>query len=94
MKSDFTSPYKCFDFSNFKCNLIVITDSKDLNSSNTFSYHKLLPLDGAFMKYKISISVDERTIVKIREGIRKGKFRNRSHAFEYALQMITGEIEK
>ncbi|MGV8161878.1 MAG: hypothetical protein ACP5N2_00920 [Candidatus Nanoarchaeia archaeon] len=37
------------------------------------------------MKYKVSICVDEETLVKIREGIRKGKFRNRSHAFEYSL---------
>ena len=38
------------------------------------------------MKYKISISVDEETLLKIREHIKKGKFRNRSHAFEYAIQ--------
>jgi hypothetical protein len=94
VKSDLTSAYKGFVFLNFRCNLLVITDSKDLNTSNTFSYLKLLLINGAFMKYKISISVDEKTIVKIREGIRKGKFRNRSHAFEYALQMITGGMEK
>lgn len=37
------------------------------------------------MKHKICISVDEETLLKIREEIRKGKFRNRSHAFEYAI---------
>jgi Arc/MetJ-type ribon-helix-helix transcriptional regulator len=37
------------------------------------------------MKYKVCISVDEETLLKIREHIRKGKFRNRSHAFEYAI---------
>jgi hypothetical protein len=37
------------------------------------------------MKHNICISVDERTLLIIREGIRSGKFRNRSHAFEQAL---------
>jgi len=40
------------------------------------------------MKYKISISVDEETILKIREGMRKGLFRNKSHAFEYAIHEV------
>jgi len=40
------------------------------------------------MKYKISISVDEGTLLKIREGIRLGKFRNRSHAFEYSINKV------
>ena len=38
------------------------------------------------MKHKICISVDEETLLKIKEHVRKGKFRNRSHAFEYAIQ--------
>jgi Arc/MetJ-type ribon-helix-helix transcriptional regulator len=39
-------------------------------------------------KFKISISVDETTLVAIRKGIREGRFRNRSHAFEYAIQKV------
>lgn len=39
-------------------------------------------------KYKISISVDEQTLALVRDGIRQGKFRNRSHAFEQAVQTI------
>jgi len=38
------------------------------------------------MKYKICISVDEETLLQVREHVRKGRFRNRSHAFEYAVQ--------
>lgn len=38
------------------------------------------------MKHKICICVDEETLLQIREKIRSGKFRNRSHAFEYAIQ--------
>ena len=38
------------------------------------------------MKYKVCISVDEETLTKVREKIRSGRFRNRSHAFEYAIQ--------
>lgn len=44
------------------------------------------------MKLKISISVEEDTINKIRESVRKGRFRNRSHAFEYALNHILEEV--
>ena len=40
------------------------------------------------MKYKISISVDEETILAVRESIRNGKFRNRSHAFEAAFRGV------
>jgi Arc/MetJ-type ribon-helix-helix transcriptional regulator len=38
------------------------------------------------MKHKICISVDEETLLRIREHVLKGKFRNRSHAFEYAIR--------
>lgn len=43
------------------------------------------------MKHKVCVSVDEETIVRIREGIRNGRFRNRSHAFEYAIQRLEDE---
>lgn len=47
------------------------------------------------MKNKISISVDEETLNKIDETIMKKKFRNRSHAFEYALtKVLESENEK
>lgn len=39
-------------------------------------------------KSKISISVDEETLAKIDERIIKRQFRNRSHAFEFALNEI------
>lgn len=43
------------------------------------------------MKHKISISVDEETIVRVRKLIRSKRFRNRSHATEYALQRLLEE---
>ncbi len=43
------------------------------------------------MKVKLSVSVDENTLDIIQEHIRKGKFRNRSHAFEYAINRIAQE---
>lgn len=46
------------------------------------------------MKSKISISVDEETLMKIDESINKKKFRNRSHAFEYALNEILEGVEE
>lgn len=47
--------------------------------SITFSYFM------ANGKYKVSICVDEETLILIREKIRQGHFRNRSHAFEYSV---------
>jgi len=46
------------------------------------------------MKHKISVSIGEETLIKIREGIRNGKFRNRSHAFEYSIQRILFGVDK
>jgi hypothetical protein len=43
------------------------------------------------MKHKICISVDEKTIIKVRECIRKGLFRNKSHAFEFAVNEVMEE---
>lgn len=44
------------------------------------------------MKRKICISVDATTLRRLQEGIASGRFRNRSHAFEYALQQtLEGE---
>ena len=43
------------------------------------------------MKHKICISVDEKTILKVRESIRKGIYRNKSHAFEAAVNEVMGE---
>ncbi len=40
------------------------------------------------MKHKLSISVEEQTIIKIRESIRNGQFRNKSHAFEFAVNEV------
>lgn len=45
------------------------------------------------MKNKICISVDCETLEKIDENILKRKFRNRSHAFEYALNKLFEEEE-
>lgn len=39
-------------------------------------------------KIKISISIDENTLENIREGIRVGRFRNKSHAFEFAINQL------
>lgn len=45
------------------------------------------------MKIKISISVDENTLLNVRELLRKKQFRNRSHLFEYALDKVLQEVE-
>jgi len=40
------------------------------------------------MKRKISITVNEETLLDIDASVLTGKFRNRSHAFEYALKQM------
>ena len=37
------------------------------------------------LKVKLSISVDFDTALKVMEGVRQGRFRNKSHAFEYSI---------
>ena len=43
------------------------------------------------MKKKISISIDEETLLKILESIDHGRFRNKSHAIEYAVNTLLEE---
>ena len=47
------------------------------------------------MKEKISIAVDADTLDCVDAFVRTGKFRNRSHAFEYSLKRLIdgGETE-
>jgi len=40
------------------------------------------------MKHKISISVDEETLFRIRERLRDGTYRNKSHVFELAVKRL------
>ena len=40
------------------------------------------------MKEKISIAVDADTLESVDASVKAGKFRNRSHAFEYSLRKI------
>lgn len=37
------------------------------------------------MKHKLCISIDEETLLKVKAAVRSGKYRNTSHAFEYAI---------
>ena len=41
------------------------------------------------MKVKLSISVEEETALKVMEHVRQGRFRNKSHAFEYSFKKLT-----
>lgn len=43
------------------------------------------------MKHKICISVDEKTLLDIKENVRNGRFRNKSHAFEFAVKEVMGK---
>ncbi|MBT3985110.1 hypothetical protein HOD38_00445 [archaeon] len=40
------------------------------------------------MKHKISVSIEEETLFRLREELRNRKYRNRSHAIEYALSKL------
>jgi len=43
------------------------------------------------MKHKICISVDEETLLKVKEAIRNQIFRNKSHAFEAAMNKVIND---
>lgn len=40
------------------------------------------------MKDKICISIDRGTLLQVKEKIRLGIYRNKSHAFEFAVQTL------
>ena len=46
-----------------------------------------LAIEAAFskMKSKISVSMDDELITKLKEIVKKGRFRNNSHLIEYAV---------
>jgi Arc/MetJ-type ribon-helix-helix transcriptional regulator len=44
------------------------------------------------MKQKISITIDENTVLDIFSAIKTGKFRNKSHVVEYAVRKLL-EVE-
>jgi metal-responsive CopG/Arc/MetJ family transcriptional regulator len=46
------------------------------------------------MRHKISITLDEDTLFKVREVVRSKTFRNRSHFFEIAASNLVKEINK
>ncbi|MBI4452885.1 type II toxin-antitoxin system ParD family antitoxin [Candidatus Woesearchaeota archaeon] len=43
------------------------------------------------MKQKISITLDEETVVEIQNQLRSGRFRNKSHVVEYAVLKLLEE---
>ena len=44
------------------------------------------------MKHKLSVTVDEETIVKIQDSLRSKAFRNKSHIVEFALTKLFKEV--
>ena len=40
------------------------------------------------MKLKLSISMDEETVSKLEEAVKDGRFRNKSHIVEYAVNKM------
>jgi len=46
------------------------------------------------MRYKISITLDEDTLLNVREMIRRKSYRNRSHFFEIAASKLIDEVKK
>ena len=45
------------------------------------------------MKLKLSISMDENLVKKTEEIVDEGRFRNKSHIFEYALKSLLKELK-
>ena len=59
----------------------LTADCKYLYNSYTFYYCLV-------MKQKICVSIDENCLLKIRGALRGGKYRNRSHIIEYAVERL------
>ena len=45
------------------------------------------------MRYKLSITIDEDTIVKIQELLRNKTYRNKSHFFEIAASKLIEDVK-
>jgi len=45
------------------------------------------------MKLKTSVALGQETLISIRELIRKGQFRNKSHVMEFAIQKLIKEVQ-
>jgi len=43
------------------------------------------------MKHKLSITLDEETILKMHDKVREGSFRNKSHLVEYSVKKMMEE---
>ncbi|MBI1968541.1 ribbon-helix-helix protein, CopG family [Candidatus Woesearchaeota archaeon] len=46
------------------------------------------------MKIQTSITVDEEIMLKLKERLRDGSFRNKSHLFEFAARKLLEEDKK
>lgn len=46
------------------------------------------------MKHKTSVALDTETILAMRELVRKGVFRNKSHIMEFAVKKLINNSEK
>jgi Arc/MetJ-type ribon-helix-helix transcriptional regulator len=46
------------------------------------------------MKRKLSVSVEEKTVNEIEELIQSGKFRNKSHVIEFAVNSFINNSER
>ena len=45
------------------------------------------------MKIKTSVALGEKTLISMRELVRTGQFRNKSHLMEYAILKLLGDIK-
>lgn len=43
------------------------------------------------MKQKLSITIEDKTVKQIEDLVKTGRFRNKSHAFEYSVNKILRE---
>ena len=46
-----------------------------------------------FMKKKVSVSIEEKTIKKVSDIVGEGLFRNNSHLIELAVNRLLGELK-
>jgi len=46
------------------------------------------------MKVKTSVALGHETLISMRELVRRGQFRNKSHIMEFAIQKLIEEVQQ
>ncbi len=46
------------------------------------------------MKHQITITIEEEVMIEMKEQVRQGTFRNKSHMFEFAIRKLLKDVNQ